>query len=185
MSWEITDDSAKNIYKTMYSFYGGQQMPDNSTGVFFGFANYTKDKLIYTIEAMKRNYSLGWFTSVAQTRANAIAKISRALYTTFNQSVSYDGIKKFCNWVYNFAKADEDAANYFSGNSDYTYFDALFKDVSNNVGNKVSNAIETIEYGIKYPSIDKITPSTGTVVKWGLIIGGGLIAVNFISKKFF
>lgn len=185
MSWSITDSSAKNIYKTLYSFYNGQQLPDDETGVFFGFANYTKDKLIYTIETMKRQFNLGWFTNVAATRATAIDKIARGLYTTFSKTVALDGIKKFCNWVYNFARNDQDAANYFSGNSDYSYFDALFKDISTNLSDKVTNAVETIEYGVKYPSIDKITPTKGTLIKWGLIGAGSILAINYITKRIF
>lgn len=185
MSFAVTDSSAKNIYKTLYSYYNGANLPDNDTGVFFGFANYTRDKLIYTIEFMKRQYGLGWFTNVYETRAAAIDKISKALYTAFNQSVAIAGIKKFCNWVYSFAKNDTDAARYFAGESDYSYFDALFKDISENVSNKVSNAVETVSYGINYPSIDKITPSKSTILKWGLILGGGAIAGNYILKKLF
>ena len=184
MSFVITDSSAKNIYKTMYSYYNGLQMPDNDTGVFFGFANYTKDKLIYTIEFMKRQYGLGWFTSDYQTRMNAINRIVNALYTAFNQMVSKDGIKKFCSWVYSFASKDTDAAAYFSGNSEWSYFDALFKDVSESVGNKVENAVQTVSYGVKYPVLEKATPATGTIIKWGLIIGGGFIALHFVKKLF-
>lgn len=185
MAFEITDSSAKNIYRTLYSYYNGAQLPDDSTGVFFDFANYTKDKLIYTIEFMKRQFSLGWFTQDYATRSAAIDKIARALYTAFNQTVSIAGIKKFCNWVYSFATHDTDAANYFAGNADYSYFDALFKDVSTNLGDKVTNALETVEYGVKYPSIDKITPTRGTLVKWGLLGAGAILGIKYISKKFF
>lgn len=185
MAFEITDSSAKNIYRTLYSYYSGQQLPDDSTGVFFSFANYTKDKLIYTIEFMKKHFGLGWFTDDYATRSAAIDKMARALYTAFNQTVSIAGIKKFCNWVYSFATHDTDAANYFAGNADYSYFDALFKDVSTNLGDKVTNAIETVEYGIKYPSIEKITPTRGTLVKWGLLGLGAILGIKYISKKFF
>lgn len=185
MAYTVTDSSAKNIYNTMYRYYGGQQMPDDETGVFFGFANYTRDKLIYTIEFLKRQYSLGWFTTDAVKKIEAFNKIARSLYTAFNQTVSIDAIKKFCNWVLAFAKNDSDAAKYFAGEADYSYFDDLFKNVSTSVGSKVSNALETIEYGIKYPSIDRITPTKSTIIKWGLIVGVGALAVNYISKKLF
>lgn len=185
MAFVVTDSSAKNIYATMYKYYGGQQMPDNETGVFFGFANYTKDKLIYTIEFLKKQYGLGWFTTDAEQKTKAFDKIAKALYVAFNQSVSIDGIKKFCNWVLAFARKDADAAAYFSGEKDWGYFDALFKDISQNVGEKFENAKEIISYGIDYPSIEKITPTKSTLIKWGLIIGGGLLAVNYVSKKLF
>ncbi len=184
MSFAVTDSSAQNIYKTLYSYYLGANLPDNDTGVFFGFANYTKDKLIYTIEFMRRQYGLGWFTDDYETRAAAIDKISKALYTAFNQSVSITGIKKFCNWIYSFAKNDADAAAYFSGQKDWGYFDALFKDISESAGQKFENIKETIEYGVNYPVLEKSTPTTGTIIKWGVIIGGGLVALHFVKKLF-
>ena len=185
MSFEITDSSAENIYNAMYRHYAGQQMPDGSKGVFFGFANFTKDKCIYCIEFLKRQYGLGWFTSNAQDRKTALNRICNALYTAFNQSVSKDGLYKFCTWVYSFARNNESAIKYFSGESSYTLLDDIFNNVSEKVSGAASNALETVSYGINYPSIDKITPSTGTIVKWGLIIGGALLAVNYVSKKLF
>lgn len=182
MSFSISDSSAKNIYKTMYSYYNGAQMPDNDTGVFFGFANFTMNKLIYCIEFMKRQYGLGWFTSDYNERSTAIAKMAKALYIAFDQTVSVDGIKKFLNWVYSFASKDQDAAAYFSGSSDWSYFDALFKDVSESVGQKLENVKETITYGVNYPVLEKSTPTTGTILKWGVIIGGGLVALHFAKK---
>lgn len=184
MSFAVTDSSAKNIYTTMYQYYSGQQMPDNDTGVFFGFANYTKDKLIYTIEFLKKQYGLGWFTTDFEQKTKAFDKIAKALYIAFNQSVSIDGIKKFCNWVLSFARKDADAAAYFSGQKDWGYFDALFKDISETAAQKFENINETIEYGINYPVLEKSTPTTGTIVKWGVIIAGGLVALHFVKKLF-
>lgn len=182
MAFTVSDSSAKNIYTTMYKYYGGQQMPDNDTGVFFGFANFTRDKLIYCIEFMKKQYSLGWFTDEMATRRAAISKIAKALYIAFNQTVSVDAIIKFLNWIYSFATHDQDAAQYFSGQKDWGYFDALWKDVSENVGQKFENAFETISYGVNYPVLEKSTPTTGTILKWGVIIGGGLVALHFAKK---
>lgn len=182
MAFTVSDSSAKNIYTTMYKYYNGAQMPDNETGVFFGFANFTRDKLIYCIEFAKKQYGLGWFTSDYETRSKAIEKMAKALYIAFNQTVNIDGIKKFLNWIYSFATHDQDAAAYFSGNSDWSYFDALFKDVSENVGQKFENIKETISYGVNYPVLEKSTPATSTIVKWGVIIGGGLLAVHFAKK---
>lgn len=185
MSYVVTDSSAPNIYSTMYKYYGGRNMPEGNAGVFFGFANYDKDKLIYTIEFLKGQYGLGWFTDDFETRSNAINRIVNGLYTAFNQSVSKDGIKKFCNWVYAWAKTDKDAVSYFSGESSYTFLDAMFKDVSETIGNKVSNVVETVSYGVNYPSLEKLTPTSGTLIKWGVIAAGGLFAVNYLSKKLF
>ena len=185
MSYVITDPSAENIYRAMYRYYAGRQMPDNSTGVFFGFANFTKDKCIYCIEFLRRQYGLGWFTPDVTERKTALNRICNALYVSFNQSVSKDALYKFCSWVYSWARNDEDAAKYFSGEANYSFFDDLVKNVSEKVGSGVSNVVETVSYGVNYPSLDKITPSSGTLVKWGLIVGGGLLAVNYVSNKLF
>lgn len=185
MSFTVTDSSAKNIYNTMFDYYAGRNMPDGNTGVFFGFANYTKDKLIYTIEFLRRQYGLGWFTSDYNTRAAAFDRIANALYITFDQSVSKSGIVKFCNWVYSWAKTDPDAAAYFDGSKEWGFIDAMFKSIGDTVSEKVSNVVETVEYGAKVPSFETITPKSGTLVKWGVIAVGGLFAVNYISKKLF
>lgn len=185
MSFLVTDSSAKNIYRTMYEYYNGRQLPDNNAGVFFGFANYTKDKLIYTIEFLRRQYSLGWFTDNYDQRQAAFDRIASALYVAFDQTVAKSGIVKFCNWVYSWAKNDPDAAAYFSGSSDWSLFDSVWRSVTDTVGEKVSSAVETIDYGMKVPSLDYVTPKTNTLIKWALIIGGGLLVVNYISKKLF
>lgn len=185
MAFVVTDSSAKNIYSKMYRYYGGRNMPDNDTGVFFGFANFTRDKIIYCIEFLKRQFGAGWFTTDYATRKAALDKICTALYTAFNQTVSKDALFKFCSWVYTFTANDADALNYFIGQSDYGVLDDLWNSATETISNKVSNAVETISYGVSYPSLEKITPKTGTLVKWGLIIGGGLLAVNYITKKVF
>lgn len=185
MSFVVTDSSAKNIYRTMYEYYNGANMPDDNTGVFFGFANYTKDKLIYTIEFLRRQYSLGWFTNNYNQRKEAFDRIANALYIAFDQTVSKSGIVKFCNWVYSWAKGDADAAAYFAGSSDWSLFDSVWRSVTDTVSDKVSNAVETIDYGLKVPSLDVVTPSKNQLIKWALIIGGGLLVVNYVSKKFF
>ena len=185
MSFVVTDSSAKNIYRTMYNYYGGANMPDNDTGVFFGFANYTKNKLIYTIEFFRRQWSLGWYTDDYGKRKEAFERIANSLYVAFDQSVSKSAIVKFCNWVYAWTKKDQDALNYFSGSSDWSLLDSVWRSVSDTVGEKVSNAIETVDYGLKVPSLDVVTPSKNQIIKWALIIGGGLFLVNYIYKKIF
>lgn len=185
MSYVVTDSSAKNIYKTMRDYYAGRQMPDDDTGVFFGFANYTRPKLIYTIEFLRRQYGLGWFTNDYNQRAAAFDRIANALYTSFDQTVSKSGIVKFCAWVYSWAKTDPDAAAYFDGSKEWGFIDAMFKSIGDTVSEKVSNVVETVEYGAKVPSFETITPKSGTLIKWGVIAVGGLFAVNYISKKLF
>ena len=73
MAWKLQDTDAKNVYNALYRHYAGQQLPDGS-GVFFGFENFTQDKLYYCIEALKRYWSLGWYTTDAAARRQSVAR---------------------------------------------------------------------------------------------------------------
>lgn len=184
MSYVVTESSPKNLYSTMVSWYNkNENLPQNDSGVFFGFSNFNRDKLYYCIEVLKKMYSTGWFTDDHSTRTNAFSKITDVLYSAFDGTVSKDGIKKFLNWVYTWAKTDADAVNYFTRGESYSFFDALTKDITGTVSNTFENVSETVSYGVNYPSVQSITPDTSTILKWGLIVGGGLLAVNILSNK--
>lgn len=184
LPWTLTDSQAKNIYNALYKWYNSpNNFPNYSTGsgVFFNFANYTLDKLYYTIEFLKKTYPTGWFSEDYSQRSSAINAIANELYNVFAGQVSLAAIVKFCNWVYNFAKNNPDAVNYFAGGG----FDIL--DTASNILNEVvvkpiESAVETISYGVSYPSLESLLPETKTLVKWGLLIGGGLILWNYIKK---
>ena len=76
--------SAFNIYQSLWSYYGSDNLPKvtDASGVFFGFHGYTVDKLIKTIEALKGN-SKGWFTSDFSQRNNALNSIASELAPGF------------------------------------------------------------------------------------------------------
>lgn len=71
---------------------------------------------------------------------------------------------------------------YFQG-GDYSLFDDLKKNIGGRVSSAVSNAAETVAYGVNYPTVTTLTPKTSTIVKWGVIIGLGFIAVKFVEKR--
>lgn len=191
MSFTRTDKDAENVYKALYRHYAGQNLPDGS-GVFFGFDNFTKDKLLYCIESLKKHYSYGWNTTNAINRKAALEKIASMLYTSFDGSVALNGIYKFLCWVYTFTTKDPDIADYFKGDS-YGVIEDMYKNVSGKVGSAASAAAENVSYAVQYPSIEKsvatisdaLTPKTSTLIKWGLVIGAGWFVWKFIEKRIF
>ena len=182
MSFTLTDTDAKNIYNAMYRYYGGQNLPDNDTGVFFDTPNFTRDKLYYCIEALKRYWSKGWYTSDFAKRKTALENISNILYIAFDSKVDINKIYKFLSWCYTWASKDPDGVAYFQG-CDYSLFDDLKKNISGKVSSAASSAAETVSYGVSYPTVTSLTPKTSTLVKWGVIIGLGFFAVKFIEKR--
>ena len=54
--------SGDYIYKRLYDYYGGQQLPADNTGVFFSTPNFTRPRLIECIEYLQNNYGAGWLT---------------------------------------------------------------------------------------------------------------------------
>lgn len=192
MAFTLTDTDAENVYNAIYRHYAGQNMPDGSNGVFFGFANFTKDKLLYCIEALKKHYNYGWFTTNAINRKEALEKIAKQLYTAFNTTVDLNGIYKWLCWNYSFASKDSDIAEYFAGGN-YGTIQDIVKNVTNKVSGAASSAAETVAYGVKYPSLETsvnslsnaLTPKTSTLIKWGLVIGAGWFVWRFIEKRIF
>jgi hypothetical protein len=71
---------------------------------------------------------------------------------------------------------------YFQG-GEYSLFDDLKKNVGGKVSSAVSNAVETVAYGVNYPTVTSWTPKTSTIVKWGVVLGLGFFAVKFLEKR--
>ena len=190
MAWKLQDTDAKNVYNALYRWYAGQQLPDGS-GVFFGFDNFTQDKLYYCIEALKRYWSLGWCTDDVTKRKAALEKIAKILFVDFG-NVDFSGISKFLSWCYAFAIKNPDILDYFKGDS-YGLIEDVYSNITNKVKDTASAAAENISYAITYPSLEKsvsslskaLTPKTVTMVKWGLILGAAWYAWRWIDKKLF
>ena len=186
LPWALTDSQAKNIYNALYKWYDApNNFPNYSTGkgVFFGFANFTLDKLYYCIEALKKYYSLGWFTTDYAARQGAFEKLANTLYDTFAGQVEKDGIKKFLNFVYTFAKSNESAVKYFSGGGSFNLIDTAAVSLDEVVVKPISKAVENISYAVEYPSLKNLLPDNMTLLKWGLIIGGGLYLWKFLENR--
>ena len=185
LPWILTDSEAKNIYNAMCKWYGSpSNLPNRvrDTGVFFGYPKFTRDKLWFCIETLKKNYGLGWFTDDYAARNAALESIATALYNTFGGAVELSGIKKFLSWVYNFAKNDVDAVKYFQGGS-YSMLDNAIKTVEQTIVEPVKDAAQTVTYAINYPSLKSLLPDNLTLLKWGLIIGGGLYVWKFLENR--
>ena len=186
LPWTLTDTQAKSIYNALYKWYDSpSNFPNYQTGagVFFNFPNYTLDKLYYTIEYLKNNYNLGWFTDDWIARNNAISKVAAGLSEVFDNQVSVDGIKKFCNWVYNFAKKNEAATKYFTSGGSFNVLDTAAMALDDVLVKPASQAIENISYAVNYPSLKSITPSFTTLIKWGAIVGGVLYVWKFFENR--
>ena len=159
LPWALTDSQAKNIYNALYKWYDSPaNFPNYQTGagVFFNFANYTLDKLYYTIEAAKKYYSLGWFTDNYAERNAAIDKLSTTLYDIFAGQVDKAGIKKFLSWIYNFAKQNESAVKYFSGGAGFGVLDTAAVVLDEVAVKPIKSAAESISYALSYPSLKSL-----------------------------
>jgi len=186
LPWALTDSQAKNIYNALYKWYNSpSNFPNYQTGagVFFNFANYTLDKLYYTIEAAKKYYSLGWFNDNFDQRNAAIDKLSTILYDVFAGQVEKAGIKKFLTWIYNFAKQNESAVNYFSSGAGFNVLDTAAVVLDEVAIKPIKAVAENINYAVSYPSLKSLLPDNMTLLKWGLLIGGGLYVWKFLENR--
>lgn len=186
LPWALTDSQAKNIYNALYKWYDSpSNFPNYQTGsgVFFGYANYTLDKLYYTIEAAKKYYSLGWFTDNFEKRTAAIDKLSTILYDVFSGQVEKAGIKKFLTWIYNFSKQNESAVKYFSGGAGFGVLDTAAVVLDEVAVKPIKSVAENVSYAVSYPSLKSLLPDNMTLLKWGLLIGGGLYVWKFFENR--
>ena len=185
LPWSLTDSEAKNIYNALCKWYNSpENLPNRvgDTGVFFGYANFTRDKLWYCIEYLKKNYGKGWFTDNSTKRRSALLSIASELYDIFDKQVDANGIFKFLNWVYAFAAKNESAVKYFGGGN-YTILDNIVNTAQQTIVEPMKQASENVAYAVSVPTLTSLLPNKSTVIKWGLIIGGGLIAYNMFFKK--
>lgn len=186
LPWALTDSQAKNIYNALYKWYDSpSNFPNYQTGsgVFFGYANYTLDKLYYTIEAAKKYYYLGWFDDDYNKRNAAIDKLSTILYDVFDGQVEKAGIKKFLTFIYNFARKNESAVKYFVSGAGFNVFDTAAIVLDEVAVKPIKAAAETVNYAVSYPSLKSLLPDNMTILKWGLIIGGGLYVWKFFENR--
>lgn len=189
VAWAITDNDAKNIYTKMCNWYNSPNNLPNKlkdTGVFFGYANFTRDKLYYCIEFLKNNYGRGWFTSDGDERREVLRDLANELYTIFGGSVDSNGIFKFLNWVYNFAAHDTAAVNYFQGGY-YSLLQSMKDTAKNKIVEPLNEVVDDVKYAVNYPSFTMSNPLikyslSNPWIKWGLIFGGGILIYKTLKR---
>lgn len=171
--------SAENIYNAVGRFYGWQQMPKTSTGVFFGFPGMTRAVMIDAIEALQMYSSYLTFNNDEQSNKNfwfneAYNELKREGKTG---GAAKEAFTKWFNWLYVAAAGDSDIKDFFGGKP-YTTADYI----GSIIADKLADVSETVEYGLEQPAAipDLLIPTKSNFVKW-VIIGGVLL---FAAKKF-
>lgn len=173
--------SASNIYNLVGNFYGWRNMPETS-GVFFGFANMTKNVMIDAMEALRANSAYLNFKN--DSKSNRDFWFNEAYNDLVKDGktggASKDAFIKWFNWLYLAAAGNETIKEYFGGKP-YSLTDYVFDTIKDSVTGAASSAAETIEYGMNVDSAipDLLKPTTSNFWKW-LIIGG---ATYFVLKK--
>ena len=145
--------SGDYIYKRLYDYYGGQQLPADNTGVFFSTPNFTRPRLIECIEYLQNNYGAGWLTDDSSQRMAVLNTLANDLYARFDGLIDRAKIYKFLCWIYSFVKADETARNYFKTGVSYGPISYYTDKIADTVSSGVSNAVETVKYGVSVPTI--------------------------------
>lgn len=170
--------SSQNIYNAVGRFFGWQNIPQNDTGVFFGFAGMTRPVMIAAIEALQRNSAYLDFKT--DNRENRDFWFNAAYLDIVSMNATggapVEAFTKWFNWLYVAAAGNDDIRAYFGGRpySVADYVGAI-------IGEKLTDAKETIEYGLEQESAipDLLIPTKSNFWKW-VLIGGGLL---FVGKK--
>lgn len=181
--------SGEYIYKRLYDYYGGQQLPADNKGVFFSTENFTRPRLIECIEYLQNNFGSGWLTGDNASDRAVLYTLANDLYVKFDGLISVDKIYKFLCWVYSFTKNDDTAKNYFKSGVSYGPISYYTDKIADSVSSGVSNAAETVSYGLKVPTItsDSFTKgleNTRTILKLLPVIAVvGLIGWGLLSSE--
>lgn len=145
--------SGEYIYKRLYDYYGGQQLPADNTGVFFSTSNFTRPRLIECIEYLQNNYGSGWFTDDSAQRYAVLMTLANDLYARFDGSIELSKIYKFLSWIYSYAKNDDTAKKYFRSGVSYGPISYYTDKIADTVSSGVSSAADAVSYGLKVPTI--------------------------------
>ena len=180
----VADDSARNIYARIKSFFGNNKnLPDALGSWFFadsnppGFYNVTKDVLLKTIEILHE--TSGWLTASNAERDLIFTNIANMV----SQATQCDpaGVKKFCFWCFTAANGDASIYKYFSNpEAKYTVFDKISDAVSDTVSDVKESTIEMAEYAVKPSETTKAV--FNPIVKYALIGLAGYIVIKKILK---
>ena len=185
----LADDSARNIYARIRSFFNdNKNIPDalgsNPLGTWFfsynnppGFYNVTKDVLLNTIEILHE--TSGWLTASNAERNLIFTNIANMIGEA--KQCDPAGVKKFCSWCFTAANGDTSIYKYFSNpNAKYTVLDKIADSVSDTVTNVKDTTIEMAEYVVK-PS-ETAKAAINPIIKYAIIGAVGYFFINKILK---
>lgn len=153
--------SGEYIYKRMWDYYAGRQMPANNQGVFFDTPNFTQKRCIECIEFLQNNYGSGWFTEDSVLRQGVLNTLAGDLYAIFDGQVDRYKIYKFLCWVYSFAKTDQTAIDYFKNGVSYGALSYYTEKVANKITGDVKKVADNVNYGVSVPTITSDGVTTG------------------------
>lgn len=178
----LADDSARNIYARIRSFYqNNENLPDMLGNWFFSYSNppgfygVTKSVLIKTIEVLHETG--GWLDGPDATRRLIFENIASLVAEA--TSCDRAGIVKFCNWCFVAAKGDNSIKEYFANpTAKYTVIDKVKDTISDVATTTAQTVTENVEYAVT-PTVT--TARINPLLKWA-IIGG---VAFFVYKKIF
>lgn len=166
---------ANNVYNRIRIFYGSQSarnLPTDESGVFKGYTGVTKMVCLVTINAMRDNWGLDWYTSNDVQRAAAFAEIAADVWMMQGRTCDIAGIITFENWCFVAAKGVPAILDYFAGGV-YGDLTNVFVDTKEIVTSAASTAADAVKNILTTPSdaaglVAKLTPA----FKWAAIIWG-------------
>ena len=178
----IADDSARNIYERIRSFFGTNQnmlskFPWMGMGTFYDFYGVTQTVLIKTVEIL--HDTAGWLTGSNTDRNLIFTNIANMVAEA--TQCDPEGVKKFCTLAYVAANSDTSIYKYFSNpDAKYTFFDKIADAVSDTATKVKDTTIEMAEYAV--------TPSETTkaginpILKYAIVGAVGYFVINKILK---
>ena len=171
---------ADNAYEAIYNFYGGRNLPTGENDVFFGFTGCTKVVLLVTINAMRENWGLGWYTDDNVQRAAGFADIAADVWRMNNFACDYNGIVKFENWVFVACKDLPNLLEYMAGGSygDLTNIANAFVEKTGAVFNK---AVDVVKNVLTIPG-ESVTLAQ-KLTRWATIAGVVYVVKDIFKTK--
>lgn len=181
--------AAKYIYNLMYDYYGGGQFPQiiKNRQFYFGYENFTEDKMIECIEFLQKNYATGWLTDDRLTALSILNTLAGDLYVKFDAKIDYSGIYKFLTWIYSFAMNDKTAESYFRGANTPSaasyYIDKAAAAVSS-AGKSVTDTVKAIVPDISSEGFTQGLANIRTILKiFPVAVVACLIGWALLTKK--
>lgn len=178
----LADDSARNIYARIRSFYATNEnisadWPDLVGGWFYGFYGVTKDVLIKTVEVLKD--TAGWLTASTAERNLIFSNIANLVAEA--TKCDPEGVKRFCYFCFVAANKDASVLKYFSNpDAKYTVFDKIADAVSDTATKTKDTVIDMAEYAVTPSATAKA--GINPIIKYAIIGAVSYFVINKILK---